>query len=57
MTPRLGGKYEDIEIDVTSKPIAEYQCDEGTRRHDYRGIASSRPRETDTAQVAPHASC
>jgi len=24
----LGAKYKDIEIEVTSKPIAEYQCDE-----------------------------
>jgi len=28
MMPRLGAKYKDIEIEVTSKPIAEYQCDE-----------------------------
>ncbi len=28
MIPRLGEKYKDIEIEVTSKPIAEYQCDE-----------------------------
>lgn len=28
MMPRLGEKYEGIEIEVTSKPIAEYQCDE-----------------------------
>lgn len=28
MTPRLGAKYKDIEIDVISKPRAEYQCDE-----------------------------
>jgi len=28
MMPRLGGKYKDIEIEVTSKPIAEYQNDE-----------------------------
>ncbi len=28
MMPRLGEKYKDIEIEVTSKPIAEYQCDE-----------------------------
>ena len=28
MMPRLGAKYKDIEIQVTSKPIAEYQCDE-----------------------------
>jgi hypothetical protein len=27
MMPRLGGKYK-IEIEVISKPIAEYQCDE-----------------------------
>jgi hypothetical protein len=27
MTPRLGQKYE-IEIETTSKPIAEYQTDE-----------------------------
>jgi hypothetical protein len=27
MMPRLGGKY-DIEIEIISKPIAEYQCDE-----------------------------
>ncbi len=26
--PRLGAKYKEIEIEVTSKPIAEYQCDE-----------------------------
>ena len=26
--PRLGEKYQDIEIEVTSKPIAEYQTDE-----------------------------
>lgn len=26
--PRLGEKYSDIEIEVISKPIAEYQCDE-----------------------------
>ncbi|GKT08365.1 hypothetical protein DSTSK_16700 [Desulforhabdus sp. TSK] len=26
--PRLGEKYKDIEIEVTSKPIAEYQNDE-----------------------------
>ena len=26
--PRLGEKYRDIEIEVTSKPIAEYQTDE-----------------------------
>jgi len=24
----LGAKYKDIEIEVTSKPGAEYQCDE-----------------------------
>ncbi len=28
MMPRLGEKYKDIEIEVTSKPIAEYQNDE-----------------------------
>ena len=28
MMPRLGEKYEDIEIEVMSKPIAEYQNDE-----------------------------
>ncbi len=28
MMPRLGEKYEDIEIEVTSKPVAEYQNDE-----------------------------
>ena len=28
MMPRLGGKYRDIEIEVMSKPIAEYQTDE-----------------------------
>ncbi len=28
MMPRLGEKYKDIEIEVISKPIAEYQCDE-----------------------------
>lgn len=28
MMPRLGGKYEDIEIEVVSKPKAEYQTDE-----------------------------
>ena len=28
MMPRLGKKYEDIEIEVMSKPIAEYQNDE-----------------------------
>ncbi len=28
MMPRLGDKYQDIEIEVTSKPIAEYQTDE-----------------------------
>lgn len=26
--PRLGEKYKDIEIEVTSKPIAEYNTDE-----------------------------
>ena len=26
--PRLGEKYPDMEIEVTSKPIAEYQTDE-----------------------------
>ena len=26
--PRLGEKYKDIEIEVTSKPVAEYQTDE-----------------------------
>jgi uncharacterized OsmC-like protein len=28
MMPRLGEKYQDIEIEVTSKPNAEYQTDE-----------------------------
>jgi hypothetical protein len=28
MMPRLGEKYRDIKIEVTSKPIAEYQTDE-----------------------------
>lgn len=28
MMPRLGGKYKEIDIEVTSKPIAEYQTDE-----------------------------
>lgn len=28
MMPRLGDKYKDIEIEVISKPIAEYQTDE-----------------------------
>jgi hypothetical protein len=28
MMPRLGEKYKGIEIEVTSKPIAEYQNDE-----------------------------
>jgi hypothetical protein len=28
MMPRLGEKYKDIEIEVMSKPIAEYQNDE-----------------------------
>jgi hypothetical protein len=28
MMPRLGEKYKDIEIEVTSKPVAEYQNDE-----------------------------
>lgn len=28
MMPRLGQKYKDIEIEVMSKPIAEYQNDE-----------------------------
>ncbi len=28
MMPRLGQKYKDIEIEVTSKPKAEYQTDE-----------------------------
>jgi hypothetical protein len=27
MMPRLGEKYQDIEIEVTSKPNAEYQTD------------------------------
>ncbi|MFZ0927311.1 MAG: hypothetical protein WAN11_01845 [Syntrophobacteraceae bacterium] len=27
MMPRLGGKYK-VDIEVISKPIAEYQCDE-----------------------------
>ena len=28
MMPRLGSKYQDIEIEVISKPVAEYQNDE-----------------------------
>ena len=28
MMPRLGEKYKDMEIEVISKPVAEYQCDE-----------------------------
>lgn len=28
MMPRLGQKYQDIEIEVMSKPIAEYQNDD-----------------------------
>lgn len=28
MMPRLGQKYKNIEIEVTSKPAVEYQCDE-----------------------------
>jgi hypothetical protein len=28
MLPRLGEKYKDIEIEVMSKPVAEYQTDE-----------------------------
>lgn len=28
MMPRLGEKYKDIEIEVTSKPITEYNTDE-----------------------------
>ncbi|MBU1564142.1 MAG: hypothetical protein KJ630_00770 [Proteobacteria bacterium] len=28
MMPRLGKKYKDIEIEVTSKPNAEYQNDD-----------------------------
>ena len=28
MMPRLGAKYKDIEIEVISKPIAEYQNDD-----------------------------
>lgn len=28
MMPRLGEKYKKIDIEVTSKPIAEYQTDE-----------------------------
>jgi hypothetical protein len=28
MMPRLGAKYKDIEIEVTSKPKAEYQNDD-----------------------------
>jgi hypothetical protein len=28
MMPRLGEKYKDIEIEITSKPVAEYQNDE-----------------------------
>ncbi len=27
MMPRLGGKYK-VDVEVISKPIAEYQCDE-----------------------------
>jgi hypothetical protein len=28
MMPRLGEKYKDIEIEVMSRPVAEYQNDE-----------------------------
>jgi hypothetical protein len=28
MMPSLGAKYKDIEVEVISKPVAEYQCDE-----------------------------
>ncbi len=28
MMPRLGKKFKDIEIEVTSKPVVEYQNDE-----------------------------
>jgi hypothetical protein len=28
MMPRLGEKYKNIEVEVISKPIAEYQTDE-----------------------------
>jgi hypothetical protein len=28
MMPRLGEKYKDIEIEVISRPVAEYQNDE-----------------------------
>jgi hypothetical protein len=28
MMPRLGDKYKDIEIEVISKPVAEYQNDD-----------------------------
>jgi hypothetical protein len=28
MLPRLGEKYKDIEIEVISKPVVEYQTDE-----------------------------
>jgi hypothetical protein len=28
MLPRLGEKYKDIEIEVMSRPVAQYQCDE-----------------------------
>jgi hypothetical protein len=28
MMPRLGKKYKDIEIEIMSKPVAEYQNDE-----------------------------
>jgi hypothetical protein len=28
MMPRLGDKYQDIEIEVISKPISEYQNDD-----------------------------
>jgi hypothetical protein len=28
MMPRLGAKYADIAIEVTSKPVAQYQNDE-----------------------------
>jgi len=27
MMPRLGEKYKDIEIEIMSRPVAEYQCD------------------------------
>jgi hypothetical protein len=28
MMPSLGGKYKEIEIEVMSKPVAEYQTDD-----------------------------